>query len=155
MNSFFDPSSPLELNVSADLREELNQAVAALSAAGNEAFLPPSAFDKIHNETKNSLKNSFQRFVFPSGFGDDSLLIVRLFSFLLYSARNAERNRARFAKCVGAMTFLLGLIPTIVCALMGQHRGWRALGLPLWWFGMVVFVGGVRKVRMLPSHFAC
>ncbi|KAM0745942.1 hypothetical protein T439DRAFT_330136 [Meredithblackwellia eburnea MCA 4105] len=134
LDSFFQADSPLEVNVPGDLRRSIDQQVAALPTLKTEPFLPPSAFEKVYATTHDSLETSFQK-------------------FLIFNVRNAERNRGRFAKFVGGMTFLLGFIPTIVCAVLDKNRAWRALGIPIWWFGTVVFMGGVHKTCLVVYLF--
>ncbi|KAL8290211.1 hypothetical protein RQP46_003150 [Phenoliferia psychrophenolica] len=129
LDAFFNPASPLELNVADGLRRQLEQEMATLPSRGTEPFLPPSSFEEIYRGTESCLERSFHR-------------------FLLYNVRNAERNRGRFAKLVGFGAFLLGIIPTVVCASLNKNRAWRAIGIPLWWFGVVVFLGGVKRIIM-------
>lgn len=45
------------------------------------------------------------------------------------------------------LTVSLPLPIAVVCAILGKSRGYRAIGLPLWWFGVVVLVGGLKRVR--------
>ncbi|SCZ99258.1 BZ3500_MvSof-1268-A1-R1_Chr3-1g05910 [Microbotryum saponariae] len=135
LNIFFSLQSPLELNVASDLSRNLAAAVKDVEQQARidpsrEDFLPPSAFAAVHHETNESLAQSFK-------------------SFLMQSSRNADRNRARFAMFLGALTWVLGLIPTLVCASLGKNRGWRALGFPLWWFGIVVLVGGLKRTCLV------
>ncbi|GAA5919579.1 hypothetical protein JCM1841_001024 [Sporobolomyces salmonicolor] len=135
VDTFFAPRSPLELNVASDVRRQIDAQIAAVAqpsaaAPSNEAFLPPSAFSKCHYEASESLAVSFK-------------------AFLKNQARNADRNRGFFAIFLGVFTYLLGLIPTIACTRLDASRGWRALGLPLWWFGVVVLVGGLRKTCLV------
>ncbi|GAA5861828.1 hypothetical protein JCM1840_006848 [Sporobolomyces johnsonii] len=135
VDTFFAPRSPLELNVPSDLRRQIDAQIAQVAqpsaaAPSSEAFLPPSAFSKCHYEASESLAVSFK-------------------AFLKNQARNADRNRGIFAILLGAFTYLIGLIPTIVCTRLDASRGWRALGLPLWWFGVVVLVGGIRKTCLV------
>ncbi|GAA5911510.1 uncharacterized protein JCM6883_005781 [Sporobolomyces salmoneus] len=132
---FFAPQSPLELNVPSDIRRQLDGQIVQVTSASvaspkSETFLPPSAFDKCHHEASESLAVSFK-------------------AFIKQVSRNADRNRGWFAIFLGALTYLLGLIPTIVCTRLDAHRGFRAIGIPLWWFGIVVLVGGLRKTCLV------
>ncbi|BGP15993.1 hypothetical protein JCM10213_005457 [Rhodosporidiobolus nylandii] len=132
---FFSASSPLELNVPSDVRREIDghiRAVAQPSAAqpSNDAFLPPAAFDKVGHITSESLAVSFK-------------------GYKKQVTRNADRNRGWFAMFLGAFTWLLGCIPAIVCGSLGLSRGWRAFGIPLWWFGPLVFLGGFGKTCLV------
>ncbi|GAA6022365.1 hypothetical protein JCM11491_003236 [Sporobolomyces phaffii] len=134
-DTFFAAQSPLELNVPSDLRRQLDAQIAEVKQASaasprSETFLPPSAFDKCHHEASESLAVSFK-------------------AFIKQVSRNADRNRGWFAIFLGALTYLLGLIPTIVCTRLDAHRGFRAIGIPLWWFGIVVLVGGLRKTCLV------
>lgn len=95
VGTFFHPASPLELNVSSELRRQLDnqvQTTAATrldhardspSAGPNESFLHPSAFEKIYNESYDSLGASFR-------------------IWLGQVSRNADRNRGWFAIFLGA-----------------------------------------------------
>ncbi|KAK4702729.1 hypothetical protein P7C70_g3491, partial [Phenoliferia sp. Uapishka_3] len=136
IQAFFDSSSPLELNVADNLRRQLEQDHAALSqlGEGEDQFLSPDKFEKVYDQTIKSLEHSFRK-------------------WLVYSVRNAERNRGIFAKVVGAVTLLVGLIPTIVCTILGENRGWRALGIPFWWLGTVVFIGGWQHTCLVAYLF--
>lgn len=127
VDTFFSEASPLELNVPSDVRREIDERIRSVSAQA-EPFLPPSAFDKVNHEASESLAISFK-------------------AFRKQVVRNADRNRGWFAMFLGITTWALGLIPTIVCAVLNKSRGWRALGIPLWWFGPVVALGGWGKVR--------
>ena len=133
VDTFFSEASPLELNVPSDVRREIDERIRSVSAQA-EPFLPPSAFDKVNHEASESLAVSFK-------------------AFRKQVVRNADRNRGWFAMFLGITTWALGLIPTIVCAVLNKSRGWRALGIPLWWFGPVVALGGWGKVRSLSASF--
>ncbi|BGP39931.1 hypothetical protein JCM10450v2_003910 [Rhodotorula kratochvilovae] len=135
IDTFFAATSPLELNVPSDLRRDIDariQDVAQPSAAApaSETFLPPDAFDRVHEHTYELLAMSFRQ-------------------FRKQVVRNADRNRGWFAMFLGILTWALGLIPTIVCCVLDKSRGWRAFGLPLWWFGTVVAVGGFGKTCLV------
>ncbi|GAA6060524.1 hypothetical protein JCM10212_005605 [Sporobolomyces blumeae] len=135
VDTFFSAQSPLELNVPSDLRRQIDSQIetaahATAASPNSEPFLPPSAFDKCHHEASESLAVSFK-------------------AFIKQVSRNADRNRGWFAIFLGALTYLLGLIPTIVCTRLDAHRGYRAIGIPLWWFGVVVLVGGLRKTCLV------
>ena len=130
VDTFFSEASPLELNVPSDVRREIDERIRSVSAQA-EPFLPPSAFDRVNHEASESLAISFK-------------------AFRKQVVRNADRNRGWFAMFLGITTWALGLIPTIVCAVLNKNRGWRALGIPLWWFGPVVALGGWGKVRSPP-----
>ncbi|GAA5963078.1 hypothetical protein JCM3765_001760 [Sporobolomyces pararoseus] len=135
VDTFFSAQSPLELNVPSDLRRQIDAQIVEVSQASaasprSETFLPPAAFDKCHHEASESLAVSFK-------------------AFIKQVSRNADRNRGWFAIFLGALTYLLGLIPTIVCTRLDAHRGYRAIGIPLWWFGIVVLVGGLRKTCLV------
>ncbi|GAA6042274.1 hypothetical protein JCM8097_000609 [Rhodosporidiobolus ruineniae] len=135
VDTFFAQSSPLEVNVPSDVRREIdgyirNVVPATAAEPSNESFLPPSAFDKVHNVTSESLAISFK-------------------AFRKQVVRNADRNRGYFAIFLGLLTWALGLIPTIVCAVLDKHRGWRAFGIPLWWFGITVAMGGWGKTCLV------
>lgn len=98
VDTFFAAQSPLELNVPSDLRRQIDSQIKEASQAtaaipNNEAFLPPSAFDKCHHEASESLAVSFK-------------------AFIKQVSRNADRNRGWFAIFLGGLTYLLGLIPT-------------------------------------------
>lgn len=95
LDVFFSSSSPLELNLPADVRRDLDQHFRTVSQGSGapETFLPPDAFAQAHHETSESLARSFKQ-------------------FLLQVSRNADRNRARFAMFLGALTWALGLVPT-------------------------------------------
>jgi len=139
-DTFFAQSSPLELNVPSDMRRDIDSRIAGVeqasaAAPSNEAYLPPQAFDKVHDHTHELLAMSFR-------------------SFRKQVVRNADRNRGWFAMFLGILTWALGLIPTIVCCVLDKNRGWRAFGLPLWWFGTVVAVGGFGKVRIQSSSLS-
>ncbi|KAM0787653.1 hypothetical protein ACM66B_003717 [Microbotryomycetes sp. NB124-2] len=132
---FLSSSSPLELNLPAEIRRTLDSHIKDLKQRSTadrsiESFLPPEAFAAAHKETSESLAQSFKQ-------------------FLLQVSRNADRNRARFAMFLGALTWALGLVPTIVCAVLGKSRAWRCLGLWAWWFGTVVFVGGLKRTCLV------
>ncbi|KAK4047012.1 hypothetical protein OIV83_005698 [Microbotryomycetes sp. JL201] len=132
---FLSSSSPLELNLPAEIRRALDSHIndlkhRCMSDRSVESFLPPEAFAAAHKETSESLAQSFKQ-------------------FLLQVSRNADRNRARFAMFLGALTWALGLVPTIVCAVLGKSRAWRCLGLWAWWFGTVVFVGGLKRTCLV------
>ncbi|GAA6050149.1 hypothetical protein JCM3770_000425 [Rhodotorula araucariae] len=135
VDTFFAATSPLELNVPSDIRRDIDariHEVAQPSAAApsSEAFLPPDAFDRVHEHTYELLAMSFRQ-------------------FRKQVVRNADRNRGWFAIFLGVLTWALGLIPTIVCSVLDKSRGWRAFGLPLWWFGTVVAVGGYGKTCLV------
>ncbi|GAA5978182.1 hypothetical protein JCM11641_001127 [Rhodosporidiobolus odoratus] len=135
VDTFFSVSSPLEVNVPSDVRREIdghirNVAVPSAAIPSSESFLPPSAFDKVRHETSESLAVSFK-------------------AFRKQIVRNADRNRGWFAIFLGVLTWALGLIPTIVCAVLDKHRAFRAIGIPLWWFGTVVAVGGFGKTCLV------
>ncbi|GAA5928641.1 uncharacterized protein JCM15063_003928 [Sporobolomyces koalae] len=135
VDTFFAAQSPLELNVPSDLRRQIDAQIkdvtqASAAAPISETFLPPAAFEKCHHESSESLAISFK-------------------AFIKQVSRNADRNRGWFAIFLGALTYLLGLIPTIVCTRLDAHRGYRAIGIPLWWFGVVVLVGGLRKTCLV------
>lgn len=130
VDTFFSETSPLELNVRSDVRREIDNRIRSVSDP--EPFLPPAAFDRVYHEASESLAVSFK-------------------AFRKQVVRNADRNRGYFAMFLGITTWALGLIPTIVCAVLNKSRGWRALGIPLWWFGPVVALGGWGKVRRLPT----
>lgn len=145
IGTFFHPDSPLELNVSSDLRRQLDARVQTTHAtrllpaeqqadsapgAGTESFLHPSAFQKIYDEAHESLAGSFKL-------------------WLLNQSRNADRNRGYFAIFLGCATYLSGLVPTIVACRLDLNRGYRAIGLFFWWFGTVVAVGGLRKTCLV------
>lgn len=98
ISTFFSTSSPLELNVPSDIRRQLDGAIKAVAHTASaspwaENFLPPEAFAQVHRDSSESLGVSFK-------------------SFLLQASRNADRNRGMFAIILGAVTYLLGLIPT-------------------------------------------
>lgn len=98
VDTFFAAQSPLELNVPSDLRRHIDSQIAeagkaSAAAPKSETFLPPSAFDKCHHEASESLAISFK-------------------AFIKQVSRNADRNRGWFAIFLGALTYLLGLIPT-------------------------------------------
>ncbi|KAK4056831.1 hypothetical protein OIO90_002081 [Microbotryomycetes sp. JL221] len=135
LDVFLSTSSPLELNLPAEIRRTLDGHVQDLAQRSNanpsiEAFLPPEAFAAAHKETSESLATSFKQ-------------------FLLQVSRNADRNRARFAMFLGVLTWALGLVPTIVCAVLGKSRAWRCLGLLFWFLGPLVFVGGLKRTCAL------
>ncbi|GAA5981759.1 hypothetical protein JCM10908_004597 [Rhodotorula pacifica] len=132
IDTFFSESSPLELNVPSDVRREIDERIRSVQEP--EPFLPPSAFDKVHHEASESLAVSFK-------------------AFRKQVVRNADRNRGWFAMFLGITTWALGLIPTIVCAVLNKNRGWRALGIPLWWFGPVVALGGWGKTCLVIYAF--
>jgi len=48
-----------------------------------------------------------------------------------------------------SLTYLLGLVPTIVACRLDLNRGYRAIGLFFWWFGIVVMVGGLRRTCLV------
>ncbi|GAA5838925.1 hypothetical protein JCM11251_003738 [Rhodosporidiobolus azoricus] len=135
VDTFFSTSSPLEVNVPSDIRRELdghirNVAQPTAAAPSNESFLPPSAFDRVHHETSESLAVSFK-------------------AFRKQIVRNADRNRGYFAIFLGLLTWALGLIPTIVCTVLDKHRGYRAIGIFFWWFGITVAAGGWGKTCLV------
>ncbi|GAA5869662.1 hypothetical protein JCM8547_005100 [Rhodosporidiobolus lusitaniae] len=135
VDTFFSASSPLEVNVPSDVRREIDGRIASIAQAtaaapSNEAFLPPSAFDKVEHEASESLAVSFK-------------------AFRKQVVRNADRNRGWFAIFLGVMTWILGLIPTIVCTILDKHRGYRAIGIFFWWFGPVVALGGWGKTCLV------
>ncbi|GAA6002272.1 uncharacterized protein JCM10292_000839 [Rhodotorula paludigena] len=135
VDTFFAQASPLEVNVPSDIRREIDGRIrdvsqATAAAPSNEAFLPPDAFERVHDVTSESLAISFK-------------------AFRKQVVRNADRNRGWFAIFLGVLTWALGLIPTIVCAVLDKARGWRAFGIPLWWFGTVVAVGGLGKTCLV------
>ncbi|GAA5899391.1 hypothetical protein JCM6882_009106 [Rhodosporidiobolus microsporus] len=135
VDTFFSVSSPLEVNVPSDIRREIDgriRDVAQPSVAqpSNEAFLPPSAFDRVLHETSESLAVSFK-------------------AFRKQVVRNADRNRGYFAIFLGLLTWALGLIPTIVCTVLDKHRGYRAIGIFFWWFGITVAMGGFGKTCLV------
>ncbi|KAI5476534.1 hypothetical protein MNV49_007544 [Pseudohyphozyma bogoriensis] len=134
LSTFFDPESPLELNIPTDMRRALESSVAELKSlpadSKQERFLSPSAFDKIRFDSNELLAATFKQFV-------------------LNQSRNADRNRAIFAQFLGLTTWALGLVPTIVCTQLDKSRAWRVLGLFFWWFGIVVFVGGFKRTCLV------
>lgn len=135
VDTFFSARSPLELNLPADIRRQLDTRIREVAhttavSPSQENFLPPSDFAAAYHDSSESLATSFKE-------------------FLKQAARNADRNRGWFAIFLGALTWALGLIPTIVCAVLDKPRGWRCLGLPLWWFGVVVLVGGLKRTCLV------
>lgn len=95
---FFSAKSPLELNLPADIRRQLDARIANVAhtasvAPAQELILPPDAFAAAHHHSSELLATSFK-------------------DFLKQAARNADRNRGWFAIFLGALTYLLGLIPT-------------------------------------------
>ncbi|GAA6002397.1 hypothetical protein JCM10207_001099 [Rhodosporidiobolus poonsookiae] len=135
VDTFFSTSSPLEVNVPSDVRREVDGrirevALPTAAAPSNESFLPPSAFDKVQHETSESLAISFK-------------------AFRKQIVRNADRNRGYFAIFLGLLTWALGLIPTIVCTVLDKHRGYRAIGIFFWWFGITVAMGGFGKTCLV------
>lgn len=48
-----------------------------------------------------------------------------------------------------AIELTIVTVPSVVCTRLDAHRGYRAIGIPLWWFGIVVLVGGLRKTCLV------
>ncbi|BGP55337.1 hypothetical protein JCM8202_002163 [Rhodotorula sphaerocarpa] len=132
VDTFFSTASPLELNVPSDVRREMDERIRSVD--DDAPFLPPSAFERVRHEASESLAVSFK-------------------AFRKQVVRNADRNRGYFAMFLGITTWALGLVPTIVCCLLDKSRGWRALGIPLWWFGPVVALGGWGKTCLVIYAF--
>lgn len=116
VETFFSARSPLELNIPSDMRRQLDALIddvarQSVLTPSSEDFLPPSAFEPSFNIASESLALSFK-------------------AFLQQSARNADRNRGWFAIFLGALTYLLGLVPTSepVSLLMSAELRQRFLG---------------------------
>lgn len=69
-----------------------------------------------------------------------------LTAFVISNCGNADTKRARFAVGLGLVTALVALAPVFVAIFMGLHRAFRVIALPLIWFGILVAVGGMRRV---------
>lgn len=126
---FFHPNSPLELNVPGDLRRELERQLKSDSAKPEAHYVAPACFDRVGAACELLLQQSFRQF----------LAWVKL-------EGNVGCARAVAGKLGGVALFTLGLVPTIVATLLDQSRAWRALGFPLWFLGMTLFIGAMRRV---------
>jgi len=128
--TFLHPSSLLELNTSAAIRTDLDAAVAVLPASAREAFLPPAQFAPLHAEVHDALHDSLIR-------------------FLKHQRGNGGRERGWLALAIGAVAVAVGWVPCAIGVGLDGQRGWRALGLPFFFLGVVVFYGGLFNVSGL------
>ncbi|KAG8904398.1 hypothetical protein FRB99_001820 [Tulasnella sp. 403] len=119
--TFFDPSSHLELNLPAELVENL---VAQTKQFSNP---DPSSLIPIQKYVEDMLRESLMKFV-------------------VGACTNSGRLRGFFAIIVGTLAILAGLIPVFLSIFRGDSRFVRLAALPAFWFGALTAIAGFHGV---------
>jgi len=120
-NTFFDPSSHLELNLPGDLTEQL------LRDTKSIAHPSPVMLSEVQKHVEGMLRESLMKFV-------------------VGSCRNAGRRRGLFAIIVGFASILVGLAPVLMSVLRGESRAVRVAALFPFWFGAMTAIAGLHGV---------
>ncbi|GAA98015.1 uncharacterized protein L969DRAFT_16194 [Mixia osmundae IAM 14324] len=116
--TFFEPTSRLELNLPAHVK----QALLTDTVHSSE----PTVFDEAKACIETALQESLN-------------------AFLSSSLGNSDEKRSYFAIALGLLLVLFGWIPIILSLRCHWHRSLRLTGVPLFFVGTVTLVAGLRQ----------
>lgn len=131
LTTFLNPSSSLELNLSNSQRLLLGTYLSTSSAA--DPFIPPSTFNEIAIEVRHNLQSAFR-------------------DFIALQSKNADHKRSYFSAATGLLGFVGSWIPVITSVCLGLPKGYRVIGAPIMFIGLVGIICGLQKVQSSRSY---
>ena len=123
-------------------REEISRIIAIYIADGGQRQL------NLSSKERSSLLKALSTTTHPSAFRDVIATIEWTLrrqahpNFIRWTICNGNPPRQWFARGLGVVTILFGIVYAVIITLSGAHRGWRAFAALLWIIGVATLFAG-------------
>ena len=132
-------------------REEISRIIAIYVADGGQRQL------NLSSKERTSLLKALSTTTHPSAFRDVIATIEWTLrrqahpNFIRWTICNGNPPRKWFARGLGVVTILLGIVYAILITLSGAHRGWRAFAALLWVIGVATLFAGWKGMCVVSA----